>query len=127
MKINHVALFTDQLEEMRLFYVTYFNGKSNQLYQNKSKGFSSYFISFEENTRLELMSRNDVKEKYTVQDHLGYIHLAFSAGSKEKVDELTLRLEKDGYTVISGPRVTGDGYYESCILDPDGNQVEIVV
>lgn len=127
MKINHVALFTKQLEEMKLFYVTYFKGKSNQLYQNKLKGFRSYFISFEDNTRLELMARDNVTEKQLVRDHLGFIHLAFSVGSKEKVDELTNMLKKDGYMVLSGPRVTGDGYYESCILDPDGNQVEIVV
>lgn len=125
MKINHVALYTDNLEVMKEFYIKYFNGKSNELYENKSKGFKSYFISFVDEVRLELMSVEDATEKPQGLKHLGLIHLAFSVGSKEQVDSLTKRLKEDGYTVVSGPRTTGDGYYESCILDPDGNQVEI--
>lgn len=125
MKINHVALYTNNLEAMRQFYVTYFKGRPNQLYENKAKGFQSYFISFEDDVRLELMSVEDATKRAQGLKHLGFIHLAFSAGSKEQVDNLTKRLMEDGYTVVSGPRTTGDGYYESCILDPDGNQIEI--
>ncbi len=127
MKINHAALYTNNLENLKQFYVTYFNGKANNLYENKNRGFKSYFISFEDDTRLELMSLAEVKEKTDTLNHLGFIHLAFSAGSKELVDQLTNKLAEDGYKVISAPRTTGDGYYESCVLDPDGNQIEIVI
>jgi lactoylglutathione lyase len=127
MKINHAALYTNNLENMKQFYETYFKGKANHLYKNKSKGFKSYFITFEDDARLELMSLAEVKEKAGALNHLGFIHLAFSAGSKDLVDELTNKLAEDGYKVISGPRTTGDGYYESCVLDPDGNQIEIVI
>ena len=111
---------------MKQFYITYFNGSANQLYENKAKGFKSYFITFEGEARLELMSLVDVEERVPGFKHLGFIHLAFCTGSKEQVDRLTKKLAEDGYTVISGPRTTGDGYYESCVLDPDGNQIEIV-
>ncbi|WMJ88916.1 VOC family protein [Anaerocolumna sp. MB42-C2] len=127
MKINHMALYTDNLEEMRQFYITYFGGKANHLYENKQKGFKSYFITFDEDTRLELMFLTDLKDRTSALNHLGFIHLAFSVGSRERVDQLTDKLAEDGYKVISMPRTTGDGYYESCILDPDGNQIEIVI
>ncbi|MGB8451214.1 MAG: VOC family protein [Anaerocolumna sp.] len=127
MKINHVALYTNNLETMKQFYVSYFKGKENHLYENKKKGFKSYFISFEDDTRLELMSQGEVTGNAGSPNHLGFIHLAFSAGDKDRVDQLTNKLAEDGYKIISGPRTTGDGYYESCILDPDGNQIEIVI
>lgn len=126
MRIDHVAIYTNDLEKLRLFYETYFNGKANTLYHNKVKGFQSYFISFDDNTRLEIMSSLHITEKVESLNYLGIIHLAFQVCSKEEVDRLTNRLKEDGYTIVSGPRTTGDGYYESCILDPDGNQVEIV-
>ncbi|QHQ61708.1 glyoxalase [Anaerocolumna sedimenticola] len=127
MKINHIALYTSNLEGMRQFYITYFGGKANHLYENKQKGFQSYFITFDDDTRLELMFLTDLKDSPEKLNHLGFIHLAFSVGSMEMVDQLTDKLAEDGYKVISGPRTTGDGYYESCILDPDGNQIEIVI
>lgn len=126
MKIDHLALYTNDLERMKLFYVTYFNAKSNQGYHNKNTELKTYFLSFEDNTRLEIMSRSNLESQTDSPLHIGYIHIAFSVGSKENVDKLTFRLEKDGFKVLSQPRTTGDGYYESCVLDPDGNQIEIV-
>jgi lactoylglutathione lyase len=126
MKIEHIALYTSHLEELKEFYITYFNGKANNKYVNSLKGFESYFITFESGARLELMRQQGMAER-SVNTAIGLVHLAFSVGSKEKVDELTQRLEQDGFKRISGPRLTGDGYYESCILDPDSNLVEITM
>ena len=127
MKIEHVALWTQNLERMRDFYVEFFGGKSNVKYVNPKKGFESYFITFDSGARLEIMrqaaipaNRNDVDEQY-----IGLIHVAMSVGSREGVDELTNELRAAGYRVVSEPRETGDGYYESCVLDPDGNRIEI--
>lgn len=126
MKINHIALYTNDLEHMKHFYETYFHAKSNDGYHNAHTGLRTYFLSFDDQTRLEIMTRPNMEEQNTSPLHLGYIHLAFSVGSKENVDILTNRLDKDGFTVLSKPRTTGDGYYESCVLDPEGNQIEIV-
>jgi len=127
MRIEHVALWTKDLERMKDFYVEFFQGKSNEKYVNPKTGFESYFIVFDSGARLEIMqrasipeNRNDVDEQYT-----GYIHVAISTASRENVDELTNRLRGEGYRVVSEPRTTGDGYYESCVLDPDGNRIEI--
>lgn len=126
MIINHIALYTNNLEQMKLFYENYFHATSNDGYHNINTGLRTYFLSFENQTRLEIMTRPNLVEPPLSPLNTGYIHLAFSAGSKEAVDTLTATLEKDGYTVFSKPRTTGDGYYESCVLDPDGNQIEIV-
>jgi lactoylglutathione lyase len=126
MHINHIALYTNDLERMKTFYMTYFNASTNPGYHNPNTGLRTYFLSFENNTRLELMTRPNLEELVSTPFQTGYIHLAFSAGSKENVNSLTSTLQKDGYTVFSKPRTTGDGYYESCVLDPDGNQIEIV-
>lgn len=126
MKINHIALYTNDLEKLKSFYEMYFNAKANDMYFNPSTGLKTYFLSFESGARLEIMARPNVKQLERPILHSGCIHLAFSAGSKAKVDELTNTLKRDGYTVISETRTTGDGYYESCILDPDENQIEIV-
>lgn len=126
MKINHIALYTNDIERMKTFYETYFNAASNSGYHNKKTDLRTYFLSFEDQTRLELMTRPKLNTmEHNVFD-TGYIHLAFSTGSKDAVDSLTSTLENAGYTVLSHPRTTGDGYYESCVLDPDGNQIEIV-
>lgn len=124
MKITHVALYTNDLTRIRAFYETYFGGVAGALYHNPKTGLQTYFLSFADGVRLELMTRPQLKP---VADgmHIGWAHLAFQAGSRAEVDALTARLQADGYPVVSGPRVTGDGYYESCILDPDGNTVEI--
>ncbi|MHB8131795.1 MAG: VOC family protein [Mobilitalea sp.] len=126
MKINHIAIYTDDLERMKVFYESYFSASANQGYHNTNTELRTYFLSFEDTTRLEIMTRPNLTQQLKVPLQTGYIHLAFSVGSKDKVDSLTATLEKDGYTVLSNPRTTGDGYYESCVLDPDGNQIEIV-
>ncbi|MCE5287393.1 MAG: VOC family protein [Pelosinus sp.] len=126
MKIEHIAIYTNRLEEMKEFYTYYFNGTANDKYVNSTKGFESYFIAFESGARLELMCQRDTAERNAAVS-TGFVHLAFSVKSKEKVDELTQRLVRAGIERISGPRLTGDGYYESCMLDPDGNIVEITV
>lgn len=124
MKIEHIALYVKDLESEAAFFEKYFNGIRNNKYINSKKGFSSYFISFEDGARLELMSITDINEKDNKLLY-GYSHIAFKTGSKEAVDTLTNQLEKDGYNVISYPRVTGDGYYESCIEDNEKNLIEI--
>jgi lactoylglutathione lyase len=127
MRIEHIAFWVKDLEKMRLFYETYFDAVSNEKYINKSKKFESYFLSFEDGSRLEIMFRPDITESnnHNQVQKLGLIHLAFSTGSKEKVDKLTERLRNDGFEIIGEPRTTGDGYYESVILDPENNIIEI--
>jgi len=129
MKIEHVAIWTHQLAEMRTFYERYFNGRSNAKYTNPHTGFASHFITFDDGARLELMQMDGIapNPNTAVQQHLGYIHLAMSVGSETAVDNLTEQLRHDGYQVIGEPRTTGDGYYESVILDPDGNRIEITI
>lgn len=127
MKIEHIAMWTRNLEELKLFYEKYFGGKANNKYYNPKKGFESYFIEFGNGSRLEIMRMQEliVGGNNVYKQVTGYAHVAFSVGSKEKVDELTNQIRHDGYRVVGEPRVTGDGYYESCILDPDGNMIEI--
>ncbi|MFP3833534.1 VOC family protein [Chryseobacterium sp. SIMBA_028] len=128
MKIEHIAIWVKDLEVSRAFYQKYFGATSNEKYHNPVKNFESYFFSFDNGCRIEIMNRPDIRKSensYQFQQ-LGIIHLAFSAGSKENVNELTETLRKDGYTVVGEPRTTGDGYYESVILDPENNIIEIV-
>ena len=127
MRIEHIAIYTEELERMRQFYITYFKAMSNEGYRNEKTGFRSYFLTFEDGARLELMTRPELLRKDSPGTGYiaGYSHLAFSLGSRDLVNSLTDRLEQDGYSVVSRPRVTGDGYYESGILDPDGNYIEI--
>lgn len=126
MMIEHAALYTLDLERARAFYETYFDGTAGKLYHNPETGLQTYFISFADGARLELMTRPELEEGERSRLWTGWSHLAFKAGTRENVDALTERLRADGYEVTSGPRVTGDGYYESCVLDPDGNTVEIM-
>ena len=125
MKIEHVAMYVNNLERARDFFIKYFGGKSNDGYHNEKTGFRSFFISFDDGARLEIMNRPEMDDTPKTVYRTGYVHVAFSVGSKEKVDELTKRIKYDGYEVISGPRTTGDGYYESCIVDFEENQIEI--
>lgn len=127
MKIEHLAIWVDQLEAMKDFYEHYFDAQAGSLYHNPKKNFTSYFLSFEEGCRLELMhkpeipaNQNDVHEQYR-----GIIHFAISVGSKARVNALTEELRKAGHQIVGEPRTTGDGYYESVVLDPEGNRVEI--
>jgi lactoylglutathione lyase len=127
MKIDHIAIWTKNLDKMRHFYELYFQGKSGEKYINPRKNFESYFIEFESGTRLELMEKLEINTKLhdDTENYLGITHFAFSTGNRQQVDHLTERLRTDGYRIIGEPRTTGDGYYESVILDPDGNKVEI--
>ena len=126
MKIDHVALYCLDLEGMKEFFIRYFNGVSNEMYHNPKTGLKTYILSFQDSdARLELMTRPEVVNEEENIYRQGLIHLSFSVGSKERVDSLTKLLNEDGYQVLSGPRTTGDGYYESCIIDLEGNQIEI--
>ena len=127
MKIDHIALYVNDLEKARDFFITYFDAKANQGYHNKNTDFRSYFLSFENYTRLEIMTKPDLTDSGDLLSRYGYAHIALSVGSQEAVDQLTEHLKADGYPVFSGPRVTGDGYYESCILGLEGNLIEITV
>lgn len=127
MKIEHIALYVNNLEKCRDFFIKYFKGKSNAGYHNRTTNFRSYFITFEDGSRLELMNKPGMVDDEKNLARTGFIHLAFSVGSKENVDSLTEKLQKDGFKVLSGPRTTGDGYYESCILGIEDNQIEITV
>lgn len=127
MKIEHIAMYANNLESARDFFVNYFGGKSNDGYHNPNTDFRSYFITFDDGARLEIMKKPVMDDLDKPLNRTGFIHLAFSVGSKEAVDDLTVRLKTDGYEVVSGPRTTGDGYYESCIVGIEGNQIEITV
>ena len=127
MKIEHIALYVNDLEGTRNFFVKYFGAASNEEYCNPETNFRSYLLSFDDGTRLELMSKPKMSDPPKNLARTGYVHIAFRVGSKEKVDELTVALQADGYEVVSGPRTTGDGYYESCILDVEQNQIEITI
>ncbi|EPR10368.1 VOC family protein [Ruminiclostridium papyrosolvens] len=127
MKIEHVALYVNDLENAKDFFIKYFNAKSNQGYHNKKTDFRSYFLTFDDGARLEIMNKPNMSDKDKYLNRTGYIHIAISVGSKETVDILTNKLKNDGFEVASEPRMTGDGYYESCIVGFEGNQIEITL
>jgi lactoylglutathione lyase len=124
--IEHVAIWTDNLEGLRAFYERYLGGVAGERYENASTGFHSYFLDLGGDARLELMQMPAVAERVAGDPQLlGLAHIAFALGSEHAVDELTDRLRSDGYPILDGPRRTGDGYYESVVADPDGNRVEL--
>jgi len=127
MHIEHIAIWTNSLEQMREFYEIYFQARAGSKYRNLAKQFESYFLDFSSGARLELMTRPGIADAINKNGEvfIGYSHLSFACESEEIVDELTDRLQKDGYRVVDGPRRTGDGYYESVVIDPDGNRIEI--
>lgn len=127
MKIEHIAMYVNDLEKAKNFFIEYFDGHANAGYYNKTTHFRSYFITFDEGSRLEIMQKPEVSDFEKPPARTGYIHVAFSVGSKEAVDALTERLKNAGFKVASGPRTTGDGYYESCIVAIEDNQIEITV
>ena len=127
MEIEHIALYVQDLERARDFFVRYLGASSNDGYHNVKTGFRSYFLTFDGGARLELMHRPDMAELPKDPVRTGYAHIAFRVGSRERVDALTARLRDGGYEVVSGPRTTGDGYYESCIAAVEGNLIEITV
>lgn len=125
MRIEHIAMYVNDLEKTKDFFVKYFQATSNEGYHNDKTDFYSYFLSFDDGARLEIMKKPQMKDDEKALSRTGYIHIAFRLGSKKAVDELTEKMRKDGYTVVSGPRTTGDGYYESCIVGIEENQIEI--
>ena len=127
MKIEHAAVYVRDLEGARAFFQTYFGAVSGPLYQNPTTGFSSYFLTFEEGSRLELMTLPRLEMGEGAGPRTGYAPPALSVGSREAVDQLTGRLRQAGYPVLSGPRTTGDGYYESCIAGAEGLRIEITI
>ncbi len=127
MKIEHIAMYVNELETARDFFVKYLGGESNDGYHNEKTGFRSFFIRFEDGARLEIMNKPSMEDIEKPVNRTGYIHIAFSVGSVEEVDRLTRQFREDGYEILSGPRTTGDGYYESCIVGIEGNQIEITV
>lgn len=127
MKIDHIALYVADLEATKNFFTLYFGAASNEMYHNSRTGLKSYFLTFKDGGRVEIMNRPEVIAGKKGTMAAGYIHLAFSVGDEAEVDKLTARLEEDGYEVLSGPRRTGDGFYESCIAGPEGNLIEITV
>jgi lactoylglutathione lyase len=129
MKIEHLAIWAKDLEGMKDFYEKYFQGKAGEKYHNPRKNFHSYFIEFSQGCRLEIMHKPEIPENLNdlKSQYLGIIHFAISVGSKENVDNLTSILRKDGFKVLGEPRITGDGYYESVVLDPENNRIEITI
>ena len=127
MKIEHIAMYVSDLEGTKQFFEKYFEAVSGNGYHNMNTDFRSYFLTFTDGARLEIMNKPNLNDKEKSLSRTGFIHIAFSVGSKEKVDDLTKQLKEDGFEVVSSPRTTGDGYYESCIVDIEKNQIEITV
>ncbi len=128
MKLEHVAIWTVDIELMRAFYEKYFGGRSSPRYVNERKRFTSYFLTFPGGGRLELMHRPDIQripDSQASPEFIGYAHLGVELGARAAVDALTKRLQGDGFPLLDGPRQTGDGYYESMVADPEGNRIVI--
>ena len=126
-KIEHVPMYCHNLETIKKFYQKYFGCKSGEKYTNSSKGFESYFLSFKDGDRLEIMSKTAINESIKPTEYLGLTHTAISVGNKGKVDNLTKRLLNDDFEIVGKPRTTGDGYYESVVLYPEMNRIEITI
>ncbi|AYB30131.1 VOC family protein [Chryseolinea soli] len=127
MKIDHIALYTTDIEKLKVFYEHYFKAKAGEKYTNAKKHFQSYFLSFSEGSRIEIMQKMGIPPHALEEETLGLTHLAIAVGDKATVDTLTEQLREDGYRIVGEPRITGDGYYESVVLDPDGNRIEITI
>ncbi|MGY3771544.1 VOC family protein [Tetragenococcus solitarius] len=121
--MEHIAIWVKDLEKMKTFYEKYFNVESTELYHNKKTGFCSYFLSFEEGSRIELTNKQHLSNR--IAESLGYAHIAIAVGNKKAVDVFAERFVEDGFPLLSGPRTTGDGYYEAVIQDPEGNLIEL--
>ena len=127
MRIEHIAMYVNDLDGAKAFFIKYFGAVSNEGYHNLTTDFRSYFLRFADVARLEIMTRPEMEDSEKAPARTGYAHIAFSLGSKGAVNVLTEKLKRDGYEILSGPRTTGDGYYESCIVGIEGNQIEITV
>lgn len=126
MKIEHIAIWAKDIEGLKNFYCKYFNGKSSELYVNEGKGFQSYFISFGDGARLEIMNSKKSQDRQSGDTIIGLAHFAIGFKTMFDVMEKTKTLKEDGFKILSEPRTTGDGYFESVVLDPEGNHLEIV-
>lgn len=127
MFIDHVAIYVNDLEAAKDFFVKYFAAVPGEIYRNEKTGFSSYFLGFENGAKLEIMNRPEIKKEEKPILKSGYAHLAFSLGSKSAVDELTKKLKTDGFEITNGPRTTGDGFYESAFIGIEGNIIELTI
>lgn len=127
MRIEHIAVYVNDLEGAKSFFEKYFSARPGSLYHNQKTGLRSYFLTFDGGARMEIMQKPGTAVIDNALPHTGYIHTAFSVGSREKVDALTQLLKSDGYEVASGPRITGDGYYESCVVGFEKIIIEITV
>lgn len=127
MIVEHIAMYVNDLEAARDFFIKHLGGSSNNGYHNKDTGFRSYFISFDDGARLELMNKPGLDDVEKPLNRTGYAHIAFSVGSEERVNAITASLKAQGFEVVSGPRTTGDGYYESCVVAIEDNQIEITI
>jgi lactoylglutathione lyase len=128
LKLDHVALWAMDIEVMRAFYQKYFDARSTAKYENDRRRFSSYFLTFPGGGRLELMHQPDIRripDSQESREFIGYAHLGLELGSRVAVDAMTRRLQDDGFSLLDGPRLTGDGYYESMVADPEGNRIVI--
>ena len=127
MHINHIAMYVDNLEKAKDFFIHYFGAYSNEGYHNVKNNFSSYLLTFADGAKLELMNKPQMLDLEKAPNRLGYAHISFSVGSKERVNTLTSQLCADGYILADGPRKTGDGFYESCIVGIENNLIEITI
>jgi len=128
MKLHHVAIWVDNLEKIKEYYIKHFDATSNEIYVNPTTGFRSYFLSFQSGSQMEVMHRADIAENKnsTIDQYKGYIHISFLVNSTEEVDAKAEELKEAGYPILRGPRTTGDGYYEFETLDPEGNRLEVM-
>lgn len=126
MILEHIALYVEDLEKMRDFYMRFFHAIANEKYHNPHTGLQTYFLRFEGGARLEIMQRPVMSPRASSEYPLGYAHISFKLGSIEEVDQLTRVLQESGHPLLNGPRMTGDGYYESVFSDPEGNLIELV-
>ena len=127
MKIHHIAIWTQDLERLVDFYAAYLGASVGPEYANPRKEYRSRFLTFEAGATIEIATKTGLADHPGGEPRAGYAHLAFSTGSVEGVDQLTTRLRVDGFEIVDGPRWTGDGFYESAALDPDGNRIEIII
>ena len=126
MNIDHVALYVNNLEVEKNFFVKYFNAKASEKYTNFRNDFSSYFLDFDNGSRVEIMHRQSMIDPKKAKYRSGYHHVAISVGNRKAVDELTQIMEDDGIYIVAAPRMTGDGYYASIVADPEDNEIELL-
>lgn len=128
MRLHHTAIWVNDMEKIKSYYINHFGATPNEKYENKTTGFSSYFLRFDSGSELEVMNRPDIPDNAndTITQYKGYIHLSFLVDSREEVDIKMEELKNAGYPILRGPRQTGDGYYEFETLDPEGNRLEIM-